>query len=332
MPKRKPSLRNDVLREPPAAYGGEIVLYQAPDGSVKLDVRLVSTLADRRALSGDKAAGLLRVVRDYAFALGVIDDYDHDRIPPPAVAAEAAEPLSLEEARRMISEMKKRYGGGALFGKEQGERLAGPLAGICQSAAGRDAYPTIPAKAAHLLYFLVKDHPFVDGNKRIGAAPSDPAVTLLESHELIYFLQAADPPLRLRCVKTPWGVYAENVRHLLRTIESRLAVGGTDGGDAPDEPLRLVGGAARDAETFLASHPATLECFDQVVRLVEGYETPFGLELFANMHWVVAKESARESEEIAERVRAWNQRKRQFTPAQIELAAQRLRGQRRMDG
>ena len=127
-------------------------------------------LADQHTLSSDEAAGLLRVVRDYAFALDLIDDYDHGRVPQAAVEAQAAEPLSLEEARRMIAEMKKRYGGGALFGQEQGERLAAVLASIHQSAGGQDAYPTIPEKAAHLLYFLVKDHPFADGNKRIGAA------------------------------------------------------------------------------------------------------------------------------------------------------------------
>jgi hypothetical protein len=60
---------------------------------------------------------------------------------------------------------------------------------------------------------------------------------------------------------------------------------------------------------------------------VEGYETPFGLELLATLHWVVVKEGAREMKAIVEGVRSWNQRKRQFTPAQIELAAQRLREQ-----
>jgi len=133
-------------------------------------IRLVSMLADQHALSSDEAAGLLRVVRDYAFALDLIDDYDHARIPQPAVETQAAEPLSLEEARRMIAEMKKHYGCGTLFGQEQGERLGAVLASIHQSVGGQDAYPTIPEKAAHLLYFLVKDHPFADGNKRIGAA------------------------------------------------------------------------------------------------------------------------------------------------------------------
>ena len=300
MAKSKSTSKHQVIREPLAAQGGEIVLYQAPDGSVKLDVRLerdtiwlsqkqmailfdtersvitkhlrnifqsgeleeksnvqkmhipgsdkpvafysldailsvgyrvnskrgtqfriwatqvlrdhilkgytvnerrlqelqqtiklVSSLADRRSLTGDEAAGLLRVVRDYAFALNVLDDYDHGRIPQIAPTPQMAEPLSLEEARSIINGMKERYGGGTLFGKEQGGRLGAALTAVFQSAGGQDAYPTVAEKAAHLLYFLVKDHPFVDGNKRIGAALF---LRFLEKNGLLY---RSDSSLRL---------------------------------------------------------------------------------------------------------------------------------------
>ncbi|HHW14800.1 MAG TPA: hypothetical protein GXX28_07685 [Firmicutes bacterium] len=66
---------------------------------------------------------------------------------------------------------------------------------------------------------------------------------------------------------------------------------------------------------------------EQVARLVEGFETPYGLELLATIHWVVTQEGARELTDIAHRVHEWNKRKRQFSLAQIELAAQRLRSQ-----
>jgi prophage maintenance system killer protein len=297
---KKPSVNENVLQEPQAAYGDEIVLYQSPDGSVKLNVRLeretiwlsqkqmailfdtersvitkhlrnifqsgeleeksnvqkmhipgsdkpvafysldailsvgyrvnskrgtqfriwatqvlrdhilkgytvnerrlqelqqtiklVSSLADRRTLSGEEATGLLRVVRDYAFALNVLDDYDHGRIPQLATTPEMAEPLYLEEARSIINGMKERYGGGTLFGKEQGGRLGAALTAVFQSAGGQDAYPTVAEKAAHLLYFLVKDHPFVDGNKRIGAALF---LRFLEKNGLLY---SSDGSLRL---------------------------------------------------------------------------------------------------------------------------------------
>lgn len=198
-----------------------------------------------------------------------------------------------------------------------------PGYGVADSRANRSTpVPRMTAGRAALVGLM----------SRYLAALLDPTITLLEVHKLMYFLQAAGEPLRLRYVKAPYGPYAENLRHVLRAIDGHLIAGYADGGDAPDKPLRLVPGAVRDAETCLASHKATLERFERVVRLVEGFETPLGLELLATVHWVVVKEGARELKDIAERVQAWNQRKRQFTPAQIELAAQRLREQGWMDG
>jgi O-acetyl-ADP-ribose deacetylase (regulator of RNase III) len=160
------------------------------------------------------------------------------------------------------------------------------------------------------------------------AALLDPTITLLEVHKLMYFLQAAGEPLRLRYVKAPYGPYAENLRHVLRAIDNHLIAGYAHGGDTPDKPLRLVPGAVRDAEAFLSAHETTLERFERVVRLVEGFETPFGLELLATVHWVVTKEGAGDLTDVAVRVHGWNQRKRQFSLVQIDLAATRLREQR----
>jgi O-acetyl-ADP-ribose deacetylase (regulator of RNase III) len=159
------------------------------------------------------------------------------------------------------------------------------------------------------------------------AALMDPSISLLEVHKLMYFLQAAGEPLRLRYVKALFGPYAENLRHVLRDIEGHLISGYADGGDAPDKQLALVPGAMRDAESFLEAHPATHERFDKVVRLVEGFETPFGLELLATVHWVATQEQARDEKEILEAAYAWGPRKRQFTPAQISLAVERLQAE-----
>lgn len=159
------------------------------------------------------------------------------------------------------------------------------------------------------------------------AALMDPSISLLEVHKLMYFLQAAGEPLRLRYVKAPFGPYAENLRHVLRDIEGHLISGYADGGDTPDKQLVLVPGAVRDAESFLKAHPATHERFDRVARLVEGFETPFGLELLATVHWVATQEQAKDREGILQATYAWGSRKRQFTPAQIDLAAERLRSE-----
>lgn len=153
----------------------------------------------------------------------------------------------------------------------------------------------------------------------------DPSISLLEVHKLMYFLQRAGEPLRLRFVKAPYGPYAENLRHVLRDIEGHLISGYADGGDAPDKQLVIVPGATAEAESWLSAHRDTLARFERVGRLVEGFETPFGLELLATAHWVIAEEGADDAREIELATRAWAPRKRKFTGAQIELAANRLR-------
>jgi|SRR5882724_4647462 len=148
----------------------------------------------------------------------------------------------------------------------------------------------------------------------------DPFVTLLEVHKLMYFMQEAGQPLRLRYAQAPYGPYAENLRHVLREIEGYFVSGYADGGDAPDKELELVPGAAEDAEGFLAQHAETRARFERVAELVQGFETPFGLELLSTVHWVVTREKAQTGEEVAARVYAWNERKRRFSARQIELA------------
>lgn len=155
----------------------------------------------------------------------------------------------------------------------------------------------------------------------------DPSISLLEVHKLMYFLQAAGEPLRLGYVKASYGPYAENLRHVLRDVEGHLVSGYADGGDSPGKQLSLVPGAMEDAEAFLFQHADTHERFDRVARLVEGFETPFGLELLSTVHWVMAQEQRIDDDDIERTTYAWGDRKRQFSPGQIRLAAQRLREQ-----
>jgi hypothetical protein len=153
----------------------------------------------------------------------------------------------------------------------------------------------------------------------------DPTISLLEVHKLMYFMQAAGEPLKLKYVKAPYGPYAENLRHVLRAIEGHLLSGYADGGDAPDKPLSLVPGAVQDATEFLFLHEETRERFDRVGQLVEGFETPFGLELLATVHWVMENDvTIKSASDVVERIYAWNERKRQFTPRQILIAINML--------
>lgn len=137
---------------------------------LKQTLKLVASVTDQRTLSSDEATALLRVVRDYAFALDVLDDYDHGRLPKLAPPARPVEPILPDEARQLVAAMRKHFSGSDLFGREKDGGLESSLAAVLQTVGGQDAYPTLEEKAAALLYFLVKNHPFVDGNKRIGAA------------------------------------------------------------------------------------------------------------------------------------------------------------------
>ena len=172
------------------------------------------------------------------------------------------------------------------------------------------AAPTLTAGRATLVGLIA----------RYLGALMDPSVSLLEVHKLMYFMQEAGEPLRLRYVKAEYGPYAENLRHVLSAVEGHLLTGYADGGDAPGKLMELVPGATTDAERFLANKPESRARYDRVADLVEGFETPFGMELLASVHWVATRENASSAKEAAQAVYAWNERKRQFTEPQIALA------------
>ncbi len=177
-----------------------------------------------------------------------------------------------------------------------------------------DKVPNMTAGRAALLGLM----------RRYLAAAMDPTVTLLEVHKLMYFLQAAGEPLRLNYQKALYGPYAANLRHVLNHIEGHFISGYGDAEDQPDKPLELKPQAAEQAEQFLADHPDTQARFDQVANLIKGFETPFGMELLATVHWVATHEQATTPDAAITKVHAWNPRKRMFEPRHIHLAWERL--------
>jgi O-acetyl-ADP-ribose deacetylase (regulator of RNase III) len=159
----------------------------------------------------------------------------------------------------------------------------------------------------------------------------DPFVTLLEVHKLMYFMQEAGEPLKLQYVQAPYGPYAENLRHVLKVIEGHFVSGYADGGDAPDKQLELVPGAVSDANEFLRAATDVRDRFDRVANLVEGFETPFGLELLATVHWIVTRTGATSVDDVITRTYAWNKRKEQFSRNQIGLALKVLSAKKWID-
>lgn len=110
---------------------------------------------------------VLNVIQKYSNALELLDSYDHQNMERPKGSVATYE-LTYEECKDVISQM--RFGAESdLFGKEKDDSFKGSIGNIYQSFSGQELYPTLEEKAAHLLYFVTKNHSFLDGNKRIAA-------------------------------------------------------------------------------------------------------------------------------------------------------------------
>jgi hypothetical protein len=136
----------------------------------------------------------------------------------------------------------------------------------------------------------------------------------------MYFMQEAGEPLKLRYKKGQYGPYAENLRHVLNAIEGYYISGYGDAEDNPDKQIELNGKAAEQAEAFLQDHLKTQARFDRVADLIEGFETSYGMELLATVHWVARQEEATDVADAMAKVYSWNDRKRMFKEQHIQLA------------
>ena len=155
----------------------------------------------------------------------------------------------------------------------------------------------------------------------------DPFVSLLEIHKLMYFLQAAGQPLKLKYEAMPFGPYATNLRQVLIRMEKHYTQGYGDGKDTPTKPIELLPGAVEEAKAFLNSDHDTVQRMDCVDALIDGYEDPYGMELLSSVHWVMNHDpEARKDAEVAVKaVQSWNKRKsRTLKTEHLMKAWQRL--------
>lgn len=157
--------------------------------------------------------------------------------------------------------------------------------------------------------------------------------SLIEVQKLLYFLQIAGEPLRLEYTKGHYGPYADNLRHVLNAVEGHYLVGFGDGSSPvlEAEPLRLLPGANDAANEILTSHSEAARRIDRVLDLAEGFESAYGMELLASVHWISSAHGDRtaiDAESAAELVRDWTPRKsRMFTPQHVKVAWDRLHEQ-----
>lgn len=131
-------------------------------------VELLSRTLTSQELVTDTGKDVLRVLTDYAYALTTLDRYDHGTLTIERVTGPAAFVMTYETGLEIVASMKRDFDG--LFGLEKDHSFESAFGAIYQTFSGHDLYPSIEEKAANLLYFVVKNHAFSDGNKRIAAA------------------------------------------------------------------------------------------------------------------------------------------------------------------
>lgn len=155
--------------------------------------------------------------------------------------------------------------------------------------------------------------------RRYMSAIMDPAISLLEIHKLMYFMQEAGENLRLRYSKGTYGPYAENLRHVLSHMEGHYITGYGDGADDPEIQIGLIPEAVENAEKHLQAFSNTRARFNRVAGLIQGFETPYGMELLSTVHWVATREQADTFEMMLNKTYSWNDRKKSFPETHMRI-------------
>jgi O-acetyl-ADP-ribose deacetylase (regulator of RNase III) len=150
-------------------------------------------------------------------------------------------------------------------------------------------------------------------------------LSMLEMQKLAYFLQEAGEPLKLNYIKHRFGPYAENLNHALERLDGSYIRGYGDRSRRAE--MYVLPGAIDEARSVIAASSDSIQRLEQVQRLIEGFETPYGMELLATVHWAAQEIhfSGNDLQELIEVVHSWNSRKRErFKPIHIQTAWNRL--------
>jgi prophage maintenance system killer protein len=150
---------------------------------LKQTIKLLGNVISNKDLTSDEATGLLKVVTDYTYALDVLDQYDHQVLEIHGTTSKELFQINYAQAMDAIKGLRDKFGGSSLFGNEKDDSFQGSLAAIYQTFGGQYLYPSVEEKAANLLYFVIKNHSFSDGNKRIAAFLF---VWFLEKNHILY--------------------------------------------------------------------------------------------------------------------------------------------------
>ena len=132
-------------------------------------IKILSSAIQSKELTSDESKGLLSIISDYSYALDILDQYDYQSLKISNTSGKDIYRISYSEAINQIKSVRETFGNSNLFGREKDDSFQSSISTIYQTFDGKDLYPSIEEKAAHLLYFITKNHSFSDGNKRIAA-------------------------------------------------------------------------------------------------------------------------------------------------------------------
>ena len=150
-------------------------------------IKSIVSASHQKELSNTEAKGILNLIQDYTLALDLLDDYDHQRLSLSQTQKSKKRMITYEQALDAINTLQEKFRKDgesvSFFGKEKDQSFKSSLSTIYQTFEKKELYPSIEEKAAHLLYFVIKNHSFVDGNKRIAAFIF---VWFLENNDYLY--------------------------------------------------------------------------------------------------------------------------------------------------
>lgn len=157
-------------------------------------------------------------------------------------------------------------------------------------------------------------------------------LSMLEIQKLMYFLQAAGENLKLDYQKYFYGPYADNLRHVLNNIEGHYITGYGDGTIGPETSIQVIPEVLPEAHRFLQNYAETRDRIEKVKKLIDGFETPYGMELLSSTHWVCTRDfnngEKPAPELVLQKIQQWSKRKeRIFKAEQIFKALQKLQNQ-----
>lgn len=180
-----------------------------------------------------------------------------------------------------------------------------------KTLAAREPKPGLtPVRAALLKLFAVYEA--LDGT-----------IGRLEAQKLAYFLQSAGMDMRLNFAKQKYGPYTATLDHVLKRLEGYYFEGYGDLNTR--SRIRLKQGVEEQADSFLSDYPDALQFLERTAHVIDGFETPYGMELLATVHWAVHHEEAENFDSVVEAVHDWSDRKKYaFTREHIRVAWEHL--------